>query len=232
MKRLFAILTLLVLAIMLTACATFVGAGEAARVINSRVINYGGPAALLESTPGTGELPALNATRLALQGMLLSSIQPQQGSGILGSGSIDASGNFTFEFNPSPPTSTLIPFGESGCSGITVSDPTVLAVFSDFLVVRSGTSTVGYLVLISVDPNTTTNADSLTMVFRVYVDADLSSQGTCTDDFGDSVTVDINFKQGWNILIAEATISDQQLTINLRSGGEPSNVDWYFTTGF
>ena len=192
----------LITALILSACNTSSVSGEAARTVAGQVADYRGPA-----------------------GALSASINGVEAD--LGTGSVSASGNFTFALEADVPEEALTSISSGACDGLEFSNPDANVLAVTELAVMSEGEVAGYLTLAAEEPG---SAASNTVAARIYVDQSATVQGAC--DVGNvKQTVNLDLERGWNVVSSETVFDETAATLELKIyGGAAADLTWFYTS--
>ncbi len=207
MKTLMMWIAALGVAAVLSACGSPSVSGEAARTIAGQVADYNGPAGTLEAISILGDT-------------------------VLGVGTVDTDGTFTLELDetPSDLVGSAVAPAASACPDVDVSDTQVRGTgVAEINVIAAG-EVVGQLFQSSIFAEDA--GDSSLVVTRLYVDRDVVVRGSCTLRSGGTefrATYDAEYRQGWNVALAETTRDADAGTYAARyTGGSSADVAWYY----
>ena len=146
----------------------------------------------------------------------------------LGTGTLEADGNFSLELEASVAEDAREPVTSlATCPDITFSDPDALMTSLANINVTDEGEVVGYLYT---DIYTSRSASSLMLLQRIYVDREVAIKGECpaSDGAGD-LSVNLELQAGWNIITVEERYTDTTSSSTLTSGVAPgTRINGYF----
>ncbi len=207
MKKVVMFVAALGVAAVLSACGSSSVSGEAAGTISGQVADYSGPAGVLEATSILG-------------------------GKALGTGSIDTDGTFSLELDKNPSNlagGAVVPTA-SACPNVNVSDAQVKGTGVTEVNIIAAGEVVGQLYQSSIFDEDA--GDSFSVVTRLYVDRDVLVKGNCTfrsEGTEFRATYDADYRQGWNVALAETTTDIDTSTYTARyTNGSPADVAWYY----
>ena len=205
MKKFVGLVLALVAAALLSACGTSSSSGEAARMVAGQVADYSGPAGELEASAGLVKLPEA------------------------GTGSVEADGTFSFEFEDIRGFTGLPLVPPGTCADLSLSDAEARGLsVGGFDVVVEGRVT-GTLTQSSEAEGQVGGAPVPEIsISRAYVDRDVTVKGTCTlTVLGARVTTthNVTYQRGWNAVLTKTTFSDDGSADARVTSATPSDLE-------
>jgi hypothetical protein len=143
---------------------------------------------------------------------------------------IDATGAFNLTL-PNPPSQVgPISFFDPTCTSIVQTPANVSGLFNSLNIYR-GTSVAGVVVQGDTKPSTTGQpASGSKYLYRLFVDRDVTVNGSCTGANRPDESWNISLTRGWNTIMIEFTTTITQVSgIRVSSDPIPGSFKWFYS---